>query len=208
MVPFPWSGSDSGVRKYQERHWREANIRFIFPSKATSRRQHTRRGPEARAKNLSRESLVDALQGMGKHDFGGFTVQYSRTTTQRPNLVGSRLSFKGGRSGAELFFSLRAQILGRVLIEWPAPGRSIARGDFFMFAFRPLNTSALIAALVVSFKRQQRGVTADMIPVGQRPALWARSTEIGKGIKKASIEAFNVVNRHRWQGGASWIDFA
>lgn len=70
-----------------------------------------------------------------------------------------------------------------------------------MFAFRPLNTSALIAALVVSFNAAAQGVTADTIPVGQSGALSGPFDEIGKE-SKAGIEAyFNVVNAAGGIGG-------
>ena len=95
VVPFPWSGSIPIVREYQERIGGEANYSFTSLEGYIAAKVLAE-GLKRAGKNLSRESLVDALQGMGKHDFGGFTVQYSPSNHNGSNLVDLTIVSKGG----------------------------------------------------------------------------------------------------------------
>ncbi len=95
VVPFPWSGTIPIVREYQERIGGEANYSFTSLEGYISAKVLVE-GLRRAGKNVGRESLVDALQSMGKHDFGGFSVQYTPTSHNGSSLVDLTIISKGG----------------------------------------------------------------------------------------------------------------
>ena len=78
VVPFPWSEVNPIVRDYQKHIGGASKYSFTSLEGYIAAKVLVE-GLKRAGKNPTRESLVDALAGMGKTDLGGFTVSYSPT---------------------------------------------------------------------------------------------------------------------------------
>lgn len=78
VVPFPWSDVNPIVRDYQKHIGGASKYSFTSLEGYIAAKVLVE-GLKRAGKNPTRESLVDALAGMGKTDLGGFTVSYSPT---------------------------------------------------------------------------------------------------------------------------------
>ena len=76
VVPFPWSTGIPLVHDYQQKIANEANYSFTSLEGYIAANVLVR-GLRKAGKNLTRESLVDAMSNLGAVDLGGFTVKYS-----------------------------------------------------------------------------------------------------------------------------------
>ena len=76
VVPFPWTDTAPVVRDYQKRIGGEANYSFTSLEGFIAAKVLVE-GLKKAGKNLTRESLVDAMARMGTVDVGGFKVTYS-----------------------------------------------------------------------------------------------------------------------------------
>lgn len=78
VVPFPYAANTPVVRDYQQRMTEAGQKEFDFSSfegylSARVLVEGLRRG----GRNLTRESLINALETLRDHNFGGFTVNYT-----------------------------------------------------------------------------------------------------------------------------------
>ena len=78
VVPFPWSDVNPIVRDYQKHIGGASKYSFTSLEGYIAAKVLVE-GLKRAGKNPTRESLVDALAGIGKTDLGGFTVSYSPT---------------------------------------------------------------------------------------------------------------------------------
>lgn len=78
VVPFPWANEVPVVREYQQRIGGEGDISFTSLEGYLAAKVLVE-GLKKAGKNVNRESLVDALAGLGQVDLGGFNVRYSPT---------------------------------------------------------------------------------------------------------------------------------
>ena len=78
VVPFPWSEVNPIVRDYQKHIGGASKYSFTSLEGYIAAKVLVE-GLKRAGKNPTRESLVDALAGIGKTDLGGFTVSYSPT---------------------------------------------------------------------------------------------------------------------------------
>jgi branched-chain amino acid transport system substrate-binding protein len=76
VVPFPWSSGVPLVNEYQKKMGDETNYSFTSLEGYIAARVLVR-GLRKAGKNLTRESLVDAMSNLGTVDLGGFTVNYT-----------------------------------------------------------------------------------------------------------------------------------
>ena len=76
VVPFPWAAGVPVVNEYQKKMGDEANYSFTSLEGYIAASVLVR-GLRKAGKNLTRESLVDAMANLGTVDLGGFTLKYS-----------------------------------------------------------------------------------------------------------------------------------
>ncbi len=96
VVPFPWAEEIPIVAEYQQRIGGEANYSFTSLEGYIAAKVLTE-GIRKAGKNLTRESLVDAMSGMGTTDFGGFRVRYSPNNHNGSTFVDLTILSKGGK---------------------------------------------------------------------------------------------------------------
>ena len=79
VVPFPYIPSTAVVREYQQRMTEAGNKDFDFSSMEgfLAAKVFTEGLRRAGAKNLSRDSLITALESLRDYNLGGFSVNYS-----------------------------------------------------------------------------------------------------------------------------------
>ena len=99
VVPFPYIPSSAVVREYQQRMLEAGNKDFDFSSiegflAAKVLTEGLRR---AGGKNLSRESLVTALESLRNYDMGGFTVSYSAKSHEGSRYTDLTTIGRGGK---------------------------------------------------------------------------------------------------------------
>lgn len=95
VVPFPWLDSIPVVREYQKRIGEKEKYSFTSLEGYIAAKVLVE-GLKRAGKNPSRESLVDAMSGMGKVDLGGFTVAYSPTNHNGSSFVDLTIITRGG----------------------------------------------------------------------------------------------------------------
>ncbi len=96
VMPFPWSEEIPIVAEYQQRIGDPANFSFTSLEGYVAAKVLAE-GIRKAGKNLSRESLVDALSNMGLADFGGFKVRYSPSNHNGSSFVDLTILSKGGK---------------------------------------------------------------------------------------------------------------
>ncbi len=96
VVPFPWAEEIPIVAEYQQRIGGEANYSFTSLEGYIAAKVLTE-GIRKAGKNLTRESLVDAMSNMGATDFGGFRVRYSPNNHNGSSFVDLTILSKGGK---------------------------------------------------------------------------------------------------------------
>ncbi len=96
VVPFPWAEEVPIVAEYQQRIGGEANYSFTSLEGYIAAKVLAE-GIRKAGKNLTRESLVDALSNMGATDFGGFRVRYSPNNHNGSTFVDLTILSKGGK---------------------------------------------------------------------------------------------------------------
>jgi ABC-type branched-subunit amino acid transport system substrate-binding protein len=95
VVPFPWSDTLPVVRDYQKRIGGEANFSFTSLEGYIAAKVLVE-GLRKAGKNLSRESLVDALAHHGTIDVGGFKVTYAPDNHNGSSFVDLTIISKNG----------------------------------------------------------------------------------------------------------------
>jgi ABC-type branched-subunit amino acid transport system substrate-binding protein len=76
VVPFPWQDSIPVVREYQKRIGGVDKVSFTSLEGYIAAKVLVE-GLKRAGKNPTRETLVDAMAGIGKIDIGGFSVHYA-----------------------------------------------------------------------------------------------------------------------------------
>lgn len=95
VVPFPWSDVNPIVRDYQK-HIGGASKYSFTSLEGYIAAKILVEGLKRAGKNPTRESLVDALAGMGKTDLGGFAVSYSPTNHNGSTFVDLTIISRAG----------------------------------------------------------------------------------------------------------------
>ena len=95
VVPFPWSEVNPIVRDYQKNIGGASKYSFTSLEGYIAAKVLVE-GLKRAGKNPTRESLVDALAGMGKTDLGGFTVSYSPTNHNGSTFVDLTIISRAG----------------------------------------------------------------------------------------------------------------
>ena len=95
VVPFPWSDINPIVRDYQKHIGGASKYSFTSLEGYIAAKVLVE-GLKRAGKNPTRESLVDALAGMGKTDLGGFTVSYSPTNHNGSTFVDLTIISRAG----------------------------------------------------------------------------------------------------------------
>jgi ABC-type branched-subunit amino acid transport system substrate-binding protein len=98
VVPFPWSPSVPIVKEYQEIMTREGNTDFNFSSlEGYIVGKVMVEGLRRAGKNLTREKLISALEGMNNVDLGEFAVSFSPTNHSGSKFVDLTMIGRGGK---------------------------------------------------------------------------------------------------------------
>ncbi len=95
VVPFPWQDSIPIVREYQKRIGGAQKASFTSLEGYIAAKVLVE-GIRRAGKNLTRESLVDGLGGLGKVDLGGFTVAYAPDNHNGSSFVDLTIISRGG----------------------------------------------------------------------------------------------------------------
>ncbi len=96
VVPFPWSDLSPVVREYQKRIGGDpANYSFTSLEGYIAAKVLVE-GLRKAGKNLTRESLVDAMANLGTMDIGGFKVSYSHDNHNGSSFVDLTIISRGG----------------------------------------------------------------------------------------------------------------
>lgn len=98
VVPFPWGTGASVVKEYQKIMSPDGQDIYNFSSlEGFLAAKVLVEGLRRAGSNLNRESLVTAMEKMGKVDFGGFTVNYSPTNREGSRFVDLTIISKNGK---------------------------------------------------------------------------------------------------------------
>jgi len=98
VVPFPWSPSVPIVKEYQEIMTKSGNTDFNFSSlEGYIVGKVMVEGLRRAGKDLNREKLVAALEGMSNVDFGEFVVSFSPTNHSGSKYVDLTMIGRGGK---------------------------------------------------------------------------------------------------------------
>ena len=95
VVPFPWSDVNPIVREYQKHIGAPDKYSFTSLEGYIAAKVMVE-GLRRAGKNPTRESLVDALAGLGKIDLGGFSVTYTPTNHNGSNFVDLTIISRAG----------------------------------------------------------------------------------------------------------------
>ena len=95
VVPFPWSDVNPIVREYQKHIGAPDKYSFTSLEGYIAAKVMVE-GLRRAGKNPTRESLVDALAGLGKIDLGGFSVTYTPTNHNGSNYVDLTIISRAG----------------------------------------------------------------------------------------------------------------
>ena len=98
VVPFPWSPSVPIVKEYQEIMAKAGNMDFNFSSlEGFIVAKVMVEGLKRAGKDLTREKLVAALEGMNNVDLGEFVVNFSPITHSGSKFVDLTMIGRGGK---------------------------------------------------------------------------------------------------------------
>lgn len=98
VVPFPWSPSVPIVKEYQEILTKAGNTDFNFSSlEGYIVGKVMVEGLKRAGKDLTREKLVSALEGMNNVDLGDFIVTFSPTSHSGSKFVDLTMIGRGGK---------------------------------------------------------------------------------------------------------------
>ena len=98
VVPFPWSPSVPIVKEYQEIMAKSGNTDFNFSSlEGFIVAKVMVEGLKRAGKDLTREKLVAALEGMNNVDLGEFVVNFSPTSHSGSKFVDLTMIGRGGK---------------------------------------------------------------------------------------------------------------
>lgn len=78
VVPYPWNDGVQVVREYQKLIGKSASYSY-YGLEAYLMARTLVEGVKRAGNDLSREKLINALEGMNNQDFGGYRVNYSTT---------------------------------------------------------------------------------------------------------------------------------
>ena len=96
VVPFPWATGIPIVAEYQKKIGDEKNYSFTSLEGYIAAKVIVE-GLKKAGRNLTRESLVEAMAAMGTVDLGGFKVNYSPTNHNGSSFVELTIVTKGGK---------------------------------------------------------------------------------------------------------------
>jgi branched-chain amino acid transport system substrate-binding protein len=98
VVPFPWGSSAPVVKEYQRIISPDGTDNYNFSSlEGFLAAKVLVEGIRKAGKDLNRESLVSAMERMGKVDLGGFTVNYSPNNREGSKFVDLTIISKNGK---------------------------------------------------------------------------------------------------------------
>ena len=98
VVPFPWSPSVPVVKEYQEIMTKAGNTDFNFSSlEGYIVAKVMAEGLKRAGKDLTREKLVAALEGMSRVDLGEFVVSFSPANHSGSKFVDLTMIGRGGK---------------------------------------------------------------------------------------------------------------
>jgi len=98
VVPFPWSPSVPIVKEYQDVLGKAGNTDFNFSSlEGYIVAKVMVEGLKRSGKDLTREKLISALEGMNRVDIGEFTVSFSPTNHSGSKYVDLTMIGHGGK---------------------------------------------------------------------------------------------------------------
>lgn len=98
VVPFPWGSSAPVVKEYQRIISPDGTDNYNFSSlEGFLAAKVLVEGIRKAGKDLNRESLVSAMEKMGKVDLGGFTVTYTPNNREGSKFVDLTIISKNGR---------------------------------------------------------------------------------------------------------------
>jgi ABC-type branched-subunit amino acid transport system substrate-binding protein len=98
VVPFPWSPSVTIVKEYQDVMTKAGNTDFNFSSlEGYIVGKVMVEGLKRAGKDLSREKLITALEGMNNVDIGDFVVSFSPTNHSGSKYVDLTMIGRGGK---------------------------------------------------------------------------------------------------------------
>ena len=95
VVPFPWSTAIPIVTEYQKKIGEEKSYSFTSLEGYIAAKVLVE-GLRKAGRNLTRESLVDAMAGLGTVDLGGFKVAYTPANHNGSSFVELTIVSKGG----------------------------------------------------------------------------------------------------------------
>jgi ABC-type branched-subunit amino acid transport system substrate-binding protein len=97
-VPFPWSPSVTIVKEYQDVMTKAGNTDFNFSSlEGYIVGKVMVEGLRRAGRDLTREKLVTALEGMNNVDIGDFIVSFSPTNHSGSRFVDLTMIGRGGK---------------------------------------------------------------------------------------------------------------
>jgi branched-chain amino acid transport system substrate-binding protein len=97
VVPFPWSSGTAVVNEYQKIFSPDGKDIYNFSSlEGFLAAKVLVEGLKRTGKHITRESLIDGLEKMGKADLGGFNVTYGPTNHNGSQYVDLTIVSKGG----------------------------------------------------------------------------------------------------------------
>ena len=96
VVPFPWATGIPIVTEYQKMIGAEKNYSFTSLEGYIAAKVIVE-GLRKAGRNVTRESLVDAMASLGTLDLGGFKVAYSPTSRNGSSFVELTIVSKGGK---------------------------------------------------------------------------------------------------------------
>jgi branched-chain amino acid transport system substrate-binding protein len=98
VVPFPYTPSSAIVREYQQRMMETGHKDFDFSSmEGFLAAKVFTEGLRRAGKNLTRESLMTALESMRDHNMGGFTVNYGPKSHEGSRFTDLTIIGRGGK---------------------------------------------------------------------------------------------------------------
>lgn len=98
VVPFPYQGSSSVVREYQQRMTEAGQKEFDFSSfEGFLAAKVLTEGLRRAGRSLSRETLISGLETLRDYNLGGFTINYSPTSHEGSNYTELTIIARGGK---------------------------------------------------------------------------------------------------------------